>query len=72
MAVQASKGTIHTSERLIVTLSFSQQLPMVNPPDHASYAHVFSQLWETVAPNTLQAETSGTSQQPFELFHNAV
>ena len=37
--------------------------PMVNPPDHASYAYLFSQLWQTVAPNTLQPETSGTSQQ---------
>ena len=36
---------------------------MVNPPDHASYAFVFSQLWQTVAPNTLPPETSGTSQQ---------
>ena len=39
------------------------QLPMVNPPENASCAYVSSQLWETVAPNTVQPETSGTSQQ---------
>ena len=25
-------------------------LPMINPPDHALYAYMFSQHWETVAP----------------------
>ena len=35
---------------------------MVILPDHASYAYMFSQLWETVAPYTLQPETSGTPQ----------
>ena len=38
---------------------------MVNPPDHASYAYVFSQLRETMAPNTLQPETSETPQPTF-------
>ena len=27
---------------------------MVYPPDHALYAYMFSQHWETVAPNMLQ------------------
>ena len=44
------------------TWEMGDSLIMVNPPD-ASYAYVFSQLWETVAPNALQTETSETSQQ---------
>ena len=35
-------------------------LPMINPPDHALYAYMFSQHWETV--QYAAAETSGTPQ----------
>ena len=35
-------------------------LPMINPPDHALYAYMFSQHWETVAPNMLQPKPQPT------------
>ena len=31
--------------------------------DNDSYAYAFNQAWETVAPNALLPETSGTSHQ---------
>ena len=38
------------------------RLPVVSRLDHNSYAYVFNQPAETVAPSTLQPETSGTSR----------
>ena len=53
-------------------------LPMINPPDHALYAYMFSQHWETVAPNMLQPKPmehpnrlSGLQVRPPALFREA-
>ena len=53
-------------------------LPMINPPDHALYAYMFNQHWETVAPNMLQPKPleqpnrlSGLQVRPPALFREA-